>query len=359
MGCLQSTANNPKVSVSPSAPANSCEDDNSESDFYLPLDTVDFESDDSNQLSSFSVRSDRCCVLSFSDYVALNPNTQIFEYQFIQPIGRGSHGEVFLCKNVETQDMYAAKVYSKNLTLDMVPGESTNTAERIDTEIKILMSVKDEHCLQMVDLFEDEYTQSIIIIMTLAKEGSLLPEDPITTPFSEKEAQCYFAQVAIGVNHLHSMNVVHRDIKPHNILKKTERDVLIGDYSVSAILQDDTDMFTDTEGTPMFFSPEECSGDPYLPKPADIWALGVSLYILIYGRPPFFEEDEAGIFLSHFYRISQLIQENDVVYDSNFQVSDSLIDLLNHLLDKNPKTRFTIEQTLNHQWVREGIAQIS
>ncbi|OHT06951.1 CAMK family protein kinase [Tritrichomonas foetus] len=351
MGCNHSTAK--VVGDSPKKP----KDEDNDSDMFLPFDDNSNYSEESHYMNETN-RDEQFCILSFSDYVQLIGHPIILEYQFLESIGRGSHGEVYLCRNIETDDFYAAKVYSKLVTPNVGMAGKTSFYDRIITEINILCQIKDKHCIQLIDVLDDDSTQSIIIIMTLAKDGSLLPEDALTTPFAEKQAQNYFVQIALGIQHLHSLNVVHRDIKPHNILKRNENDVVISDYSASAILQTEETLFTDTEGTPMFYSPEECSGEPYLPKPADIWALGVSLYIMIYGRPPFFEEDDAGIFLSHFYRISKLIQENEVVFDESIPASESLIDLLKHLLDKDPTTRYTINDTLNHPWVKEGIENL-
>lgn len=135
-------------------------------------------------------------------------------------------------------------------------------------------------------------------------------------------------------------------MKPENALVFEDDHVAISDFSVSKQLTDENELLTDTEGTPVFYSPEICSGEPYLGKPADCWAIGVILYLLIYGKLPFFEPDDENVLKTHFFRISQIICDSEIIFPDNVKISSQLRDFFTHVLDRNPSTRYTASQML-------------
>jgi [calcium/calmodulin-dependent protein kinase] kinase len=136
---------------------------------------------------------------------------------------------------------------------------------------------------------------------------------------------------------VHAQGVVHRDIKPDNLLI-TDDDVLkIVDFGVSEMFEKKSEMLTNkSAGSPAFLPPELCvtnHGD-ISGKAADIWSMGVSLYCLRFGKIPF---ERSGVLDMY-----EAIKNDEVEFDTTCE--PDLLDLLNKLLDKNPKTRITMTE---------------
>lgn len=283
----------------------------------------------------------------------------IFEYKFKEHIGHGAQSDVFLTVNIETGQYYAAKVYDQNYLCRNSIGDAERPIEKFAQEVQIMSTVSQRNCLNLIELLQDEFTNTIILILPYADDGALSSYSYKADPCPEDKAKQYFFQIGLGLRHIHSMNIIHRDIKPDNVLKFKDGHVVIADFSVSKILEapEGDELLDDTDGTPAFYSPEECRGDPYYGKPADVWAYGMTLYVMIYGKLPFFDPDDGGVFFSQFFSISQKIIEDDFPYPDSIPISNDLRDLFSHLLDKDAKTRYTIEEALNHKWFAECLEE--
>ncbi|KAH0787944.1 CAMK family protein kinase [Histomonas meleagridis] len=274
----------------------------------------------------------------------------LFEYEFKKSIGHGSQSEVFLVENVETNVQYAAKVYDKFFLYRNNLSDSEPPINKLIREIQIMSTLNHPNCMNLIEVLDDDCTNSIILILPLA-QSFLLPQRSKVSPIPEPICKLYFFQIASGLEHIHSHNYIHHDIKPENILLFPDGRIAITDFSTSIILDSSDGILEDTDGTPAFFSPEQCTGQSYRGKPADIWSCGVSLYMMLYGKLPFFDISEEGFFLSHLFNIAKQIQYNDVTFNENVNVSEDAKDLILHCLDKNPESRYTIEQVLSHKWL--------
>lgn len=297
-----------------------------------------------------SFRDWRDCV-SFTTFVNQTEDPQIYLYKFIKSIGRGANAEVFQVQNVETGEMFAAKIYDKLSLQRNSIGCSCTPEDRVMRELDVMRRLRHPNTMPLVDGIDDDFTNSFIFVMPFADKGSLLVQEKSTEPIPEDTARQVFAQVAEGLEYLHSLNIAHRDVKPENIMMFSDGRAVLADYSAAIWLPTESDIIEDTEGTPAFYSPEECTGDPFRAKPSDVWALGVSLYIMIFGHLPFFEITD-GYFLCQLFRIAQQIQNEPLTFDPEITISDDLRDLFEKILDKNPETRLTAEQVMEHPWVK-------
>ncbi|KAI4150398.1 MAG: hypothetical protein LQ340_004108, partial [Diploschistes diacapsis] len=214
------------------------------------------------------------------------------------------------------------------------------------------------------------------------------------------EARDVFRDTVLGLEYLHFHGIIHRDIKPANLLWTREYRVKISDFGVSYLGRqmdgegnDGSDEPTishadmsielaKTVGTPAFYAPELCDPDlfdaqrnvtrPHITGQIDVWALGVTLYAMIYGRLPFYDVNEFAMYekiAKHEVfipskRLRGVEDKPTVSINSNKRedhivqyehIEDELKDLLKRLLIKDPSKRITIKEVKHHPWVLRGL----
>lgn len=264
--------------------------------------------------------------------------------------------------------------------------------EKFEAEVKIMEKLKGHpHIVEMVHAFEDAKFYNIT--MELCKGGELT-DSLVKSPFSEREAAAYSRQMLSALGHLHKNNIVHRDIKPANFmfsrkfsgLAETNVDVELddddnydrNDYSsgfnksigshaggsercygrrVLKLIDFGTAMEVKPNqvvrgraGTLHFMAPElicrksrrKCTGE--MLKASDMWSMGVVLYLMVCGRPPF------DYFGSDPDSLPNAIMGGHFVFPTH-AMSDSIKDLIRRLLDPDPDTRITAREALSHPWV--------
>ena len=171
----------------------------------------------------------------------------------------------------------------------------------------------------------------------------------------------------LGLEYLHFQGIIHRDIKPANLLLDENHHVKISDFGVShlskvdeetgeTLTENDLDL-SKTAGSPAFFAPELCqtSSDekrPTITKAIDVWALGITLYCLLFGRAPF---PETGM---EFQLFNLICHEPIDIPPEEFEeedVDEEVRDLLKRLLTKDPETRMTLEEVKHHPFILRNI----
>ncbi|KAJ3222876.1 hypothetical protein HK099_001800 [Clydaea vesicula] len=190
---------------------------------------------------------------------------------------------------------------------------------------------------------------SLYMVFECCENGPImdLSIDNKVKPFSEVQARRAFQQLILGIEYLHENGISHRDIKPDNILLSSDGTLKIVDFGVSEMFVKGTDLSDRSAGSPAFFSPELCvarHGD-VSSKAADIWAMGITLYCLIFGKLPF-----SGASILDIY---ENIKTQIPVYPVE-NLNPMLIDLFDKILDKNPCTRITMDSLRNHAWVTDN-----
>ncbi|KAK9337070.1 kinase-like domain-containing protein [Lipomyces starkeyi] len=159
-------------------------------------------------------------------------------------------------------------------------------------------------------------------------------------PYDEEQCRSYFRDLTLGIEYLHSRGVVHRDIKPDNLLLTSDNVLKIVDFGVSEFLERNNDAMSKQADSPVFMAPE-LNAVPrvdYSGRAADIWPMGVMLYCLVFGRLPFPYVNPVVL--------SEAINSADDVRRVSIASGTSalLVDLLNVLLEKDHKKRIKMPE---------------
>ena len=294
---------------------------------------------------------------SFSEFIQLNEKPIIFEWLFHNEIGKGAMSRVYIATHTLTNEKRAAKVYNKTLLMRQTLGNEEQPIVAVNREIEIMVSLVHRYVLSIVEVIEDECTNSLIMLLPYAPEGTLQSYID-KEPRDENTFKICFFQIAESLRYTHSMNVVHRDLKPDNILVFSDTLFKLSDFSVSTKVNDDNEKLADTRGSPAFLSPEECAGNPFYPKPADVWAYGVTLFGCVFGFLPFSLDKGQGKSVANtVFAVTQLLNSEELVVPEDRGYSPHLIELLKQILQKEPEKRPTFEEIVKSPWF-EGTEEL-
>ena len=199
--------------------------------------------------------------------------------------------------------------------------------------------------LNILETYED--SEDLYIVSDLYTGGELF--DHIVNmgddTFHERDAAKIMKQLLSAVQYLHQQNISHRDLKPENVVFRNESpdsDIVLIDFGMAKKF-DGTQMFTEQTGTSLYVAPEVLKGDGYDER-ADVWSLGVLMYIILTGEPPFtgntFQEIEDNVIAGNFNIVGGIW---------NF-ISPSGKDLVSKLMCVNPSERITITECMDHSW---------
>ncbi|CBY30447.1 unnamed protein product [Oikopleura dioica] len=193
----------------------------------------------------------------------------------------------------------------------------------------------------MHDSFETE--NEVVVVMDHA-EGELFQVLEDDGKLDEKIIQTIACQLVSALYYLHSNRILHRDMKPQNILISKDGQIKLCDFGFARTMGSATFVLTSIKGTPLYMAPELVQEKPY-DHTADLWSLGCILYELFAGQPPFYTT-------SIFQLVSLIIQE-EIHWPED--MSPELTGFLKGILTKDPKKRLGWPHLLNHPFVRQGV----
>jgi len=245
---------------------------------------------------------------------------------------------------------YAVKVVENNSL-----GDEENL-DALETEIAILRKLDHPHIVALKEVVVTE--KETYIVMELLSGGELFNRIVEQGRFSEQAAAALFAQILLSMEYLHSLNIVHRDVKPENILyvKEGSVEIKLIDFGYAGVWEASKQL-TGLCGTPDYVAPEvltwyedDENGTPY-GKGSDLWSLGVLLYVILSGCSPFAADEEEAIL--------QLVNDGKYEFhDGEWrEVSDEAKDLIAKLLVVDPAKRLDMAGMLEHAWLREAVAK--
>ncbi|KAI8801989.1 calcium/calmodulin-dependent protein kinase type 1 [Cladochytrium replicatum] len=256
-------------------------------------------------------------------------------YAITKTLGVGTFGTVKECTKRANGTKYAVKIIDKS----KVKGKE----EMLLSEISVIEKLHHEHLVSLQDKYETE--RFYYIITDLATGGELFDKIVEKGSYTEKDAASLVRQILRAITYMHSNGIVHRDMKPENILfrDKVSDHILITDFGLSKAVDEGMELQT-TCGTPNYAAPEILTRKGH-GKPVDMWAIGVITYVLLSGYTPFWGDDQASLF--------QCIMECDYEFDEEnwSQVSSSAKDFIAKLLLVDPEKRLTAEEAMAHVWL--------
>ena len=283
------------------------------------------------------------------------PETKINFYLYGRPIGQGAFGKVNLGLNVLTGRVVAIKSFKKRSEEKF----KTNM-KKILYETDLMKRFNHPNITKILEVFHDE--DYMLIVMEYINGGNLFSFVKKRRKLNEKMAKFLFRQIILGIKHIHSQNIVHRDIKLENILIDLNNNVKICDFGIGKILKSSDELLYDRCGTPMYMAPEIllCNKkNGYSAFPVDIWASGITLYIMLSGTLPYNinNNNKSNEDLS-LNEIKNKDNKNLQLQIVNFKpkkiknISKEANNLLNGLLNKNPDKRLKCDEILNHPWLK-------
>ena len=253
-------------------------------------------------------------------------------YIILEMIGEGAFGKVYKGQRKCTNQIVAIKKIMKK-------GKKEKELKNLRQEIDILHRLYHENIIQCLDSFE---TNSEFCLVTELATGQLYEIIQEDKKLPEKQIKEIALQLTSALFYLHNNNIIHRDIKPQNVLISASGIIKICDFGFARAIDNKT-MITSIKGTPLYMAPELLKEYPYNKK-ADLWSLGVILYELYVGQPPFYT--------NNFQTLLHKIAKEEIRYPDS--MSPDFKDFLKGLLVKNPKDRWDWPKILAHPFLKEN-----
>ncbi|KAI9636336.1 kinase-like domain-containing protein [Dioszegia hungarica] len=263
----------------------------------------------------------------------------IDSFELLKVIGKGSFGKVMQVRKRDTLRIYALKTIRKAHIVSR--SEVTHTlAERT-----VLAQV---NCPFIVPLkFSFQSKEKLYLVLAFVNGGELFHHLQREGKFNEVRSRFYAAELLLALEHLHGFNVVYRDLKPENILLDYTGHIALCDFGLCKLNMSNTDTTNTFCGTPEYLAPELLSGHGYT-KCVDWWTLGVLLYEMLTGLPPYYDENT-----NEMYRkiLSDPLRFPD-------EMGSEARSLLTQLLNRDPSKRLGVngaQEIKNHPFFSKHI----
>ncbi|KAJ3331999.1 hypothetical protein HDU76_001615 [Blyttiomyces sp. JEL0837] len=281
------------------------------------------------------------------------------QYAIKNVLGRGSYGTVYRAEDTSTgqmvaiKEMDARKLKRNKLTkaggpfgprgrfrgrgggaagqMHSPPVSSENPIDLVRGEIAIMKKLNHVNVVKLFEVLHDPNQDSLFMVYEICEKGSLMDVSMSnsTTPYSEDESRNYFGQLILGIEY-------------HGTLK-------IVDFGVSEMFSSGNDKSKNSAGSPAFFAPEMCAvhHGELSARATDIWAMGVTLFCLLYGFVPFKGES--------IIKLYESIQFSPIPFPADSSKNLTLANsLLERILDKIPETRIHMDDLRIHPWVTKN-----
>jgi serine/threonine-protein kinase len=254
--------------------------------------------------------------------------TRLGHYDIVSELGRGGMGVVYKGHESSLNRYVAIKVLADSLAHDEA------VKERFLREARSMAALNDPHIIQIYFIGDDEgQTYFVMEFVEGESLGSMLKREG---KLSVEQSAKVIHQTALGLSTAHDRGVVHRDIKPGNLMINSRGAVKIADFGIALSNHDLSKKLTTTGefvGTPGYLSPEVCLGKP-VDQRSDIFSLGIVMFEMLTGRMPFTDESPLGLMLE------VVKAEIPDVREINHDVDPEVARILDKMIAKDPAERY-------------------
>lgn len=258
-------------------------------------------------------------------------------YVILNKLGRGNFAVVRKVQRKKDGKFFAAKIITKKA---MKPKD----LQLLGEEVNILKKLAHPNINRLIETFDTKH--HLYIVLELLQGENLFENIIKQRKYTEDDAANVVKQVARACEYMHPRGVIHRDLKPENLvyLDKEKKHICVTDFGLSKSVANEGDLMKTACGTPAFVAPEILRQERY-DSQVDMWSLGVILYTMLCGYPPFVEKN-----LPSLYKV---IKTGRVRFDRPYwdNVSDAAKDCVRGLLTVDKKKRLDSIALLKHPWL--------
>jgi len=251
---------------------------------------------------------------------------RLASYTLLEPIGHGGMAVVYRARQESLDRTVAVKVLSENLAA------STEFMERFRREARTAASMRHPNVITVHDFGEDDRGVPYLVLEYI---GGPTLADLMDVGLDDQRIPDLLDQIAAGLDYAHARGVIHRDIKPGNVLMTEDGRAVLADFGLAWLLEGAHLTLTGgVIGTPEYMSPEQAAGNP-IDHRCDVYALGVVLYEMLVGDRPFVAETPIGVLLMH------LQDEPPSLLDARPDLPLPVAEVLEKALVKDPNERYS------------------
>ncbi|KAM9311024.1 serine/threonine-protein kinase 32A [Gastrophryne carolinensis] len=256
-----------------------------------------------------------------------NDEVNFNHFEILRAIGKGSFGKVCIVQKNDTKKMYAMKYMNKQKCVER------NEVRNVFKELQIMQGLEHPFLVNLWYSFQDE--EDMFMVVDLLLGGDLRYHLQQNVRFTEASVKLYICEMALALDYLHSKNIIHRDIKPDNILLDEQGHVHVTDFNIATLVNQGTKITT-VAGTKPYMAPEMFypKGQICYSFAVDWWSLGVTAYELLRGRRPFhIHSSSAATDIVHVFHTAT------ITFPPAW--SQEIISILLKLLERTPEERLS------------------
>ena len=270
--------------------------------------------------------------------IKVTGDVQIRKYYKGRLLGKGGFAKCYEFTSAESKKIFAGKVIAKSSLV------KSRAKQKLISEIKIHKSLHHPQIVAFEHYFED--TENVYILLEICQHQTLNDLLKRRKRLTEIEVQCYIVQLIKALKYLHSHRVIHRDLKLGNLFLTDKMELKVGDFGLATKLDFEGERKRTVCGTPNYIAPEILDGKTGHSYEVDIWSLGVIIYTLIIGKPPFETRDVKTTY--------KRIKMNAYSFPENAVISDAAKNLISQILVTDPNRRPSLDQILIHDFFNQG-----